>query len=594
MKKTITTTCIIFSASLFAQNISFTELGRYTNGQEAACEISAYDATSKKLFITNAAADSIDIVNVNNPASPTYINGIDITTYGGGVNSVVNLNNGYFAAAIEANVKQDSGIVAFFTTNGIFTKQVKVGSLPDMLAITHNGDKILVANEGEPDDSYTVDPDGSIAIIDISGGITTLTQNDVSFINFSSAPTNISGSLKKPGTTWAQDLEPEYIAVSEDDSKAFVICQENNVMVIIDLSNNSILSYKGLGYKDHNIIGNGFDASDNDNKINITTYPIKGIYQPDAIYSFTVNNNTYVVSANEGDSRDYTGYSSETKISNLTLDPTAFPNAAMLQHDTVLGRLKTFTMDMIGDIDNDNDIDELYSYGARSFSIWDINGNLVWDSGDEIEQYMKTNHATFFNCNDGKSSKQDSRSDDKGPEPEAITIGKLGSKIYVFVGLERQGGILIYDVTNPNNPSFADYIHTMNSSTGIMTDIAPEGLLFVPASESHTGENLLIASNEVSGTVAIYQINDLTVGINDKENSSEINIYPNPVKNNLTINVEANSTIIVSNSLGQNIIGEKAKNSKTNLNVNNLAEGIYNITIITPNNKIHHSKFVKQ
>lgn len=587
MKKTITAFGCLLTTALFAQNISITELGRYTNGQVAASEITAYDAASKKLFITNSAGDSIDIIDVTNPSLPTYSNGIDITAYGGAVNSVVNLNNGFFAAAIESVVKQDSGSVVFFNTNGVFAKQVKVGALPDMLALTHDGTKVLVANEGEPNNTYTIDPEGSVSIIDVSGGVANLTQNDVTFINFNNAPTTIPGSLKKPGATWAEDLEPEYIALSENDSLAFVSCQESNVIVTIDLTTNTILSYKGLGFKDHSIFGNGLDASDKDFRINIANYPIKGVYQPDAIAAYAVNNNTYVITANEGDSRDYAGYSSETKISNLTLDSTVFPNAATLQADSVLGRLKTFTIDMIGDIDNDSINDEIYVYGARSFSIWDATGNLVWDSGDEIETYCAANHPTFFNCNDGKSSKQDTRSDDKGPEPEGVTIGEIGNKFYAFIGLERQGGIMVYDVTNPNTPSFTTYIHTIGSGT-VLTDISPEGLLFIPKSKSHTNENLLIVSNEGSGTTTIYQINDLLVGIEQNELNNEFTIYPNPFKDIVKIttkNTLQNAQIKLFNSIGQLVYEQQNINEQTVvIERKNLTSGIYYLQLIEGDN----------
>ena len=244
-----------------------------------------------------------------------------------------------------------------------------------------------------------------------------------------------------------------------------------------------------------------------EHKININTWPVKGAFQPDAISSFEIIGNTYYISANEGDGRDYSGFSSEVRIKDLTLDSLSFPNRVELQNDTNLGRLKTFTANVIGDTDNDGDVDELYSYGARLFSIWDSNGDLVWDSGDEIEQFIALNHPAFFNCNDGKSSKSDSRSDDKGPEPEAITTAKIGNRTYAFIGLERQGGILIDDITNPTNPTFDQYLHTLDTATGLMIDIAP-GLLFVPSTKSHTSTNLLISSNEVSGTVAIYEIID--------------------------------------------------------------------------------------
>lgn len=583
MKHLLLFSILILGTVTYAQNISVTELGRYTDGRDAACEISAYNAATKRLFTTNAASDSIDIIDINNPATPVKIGGVDVNNYGGGVNSVVNLGNDYFAAAIEDTVKQDSGKVVFFDTDGTYITHVMAGALPDMITVSPDGQKILVANEGEPNDDYTVDPEGSITIIDISGGVATVTQSDVTHLNFNAAPATISGGLKKPGTTWAVDLEPEYIAVNESSTVALVVCQENNVAIIVNLLNNSIVAYTGLGFKDHSAAGNGFDASNEDNGINIQNWNVKGVYQPDAITSFDVNNATYFISANEGDARDYNGYSSEVRIKDLTLDSATFAGMPNIQEDSMLGRLKTFTADMIGDIDNDGDVDELYSYGARSFSIWDQTGALVWDSGDAIEQYMAANHPSFFNCNSGLASKSDSRSDDKGAEPEAVTVGKIGNRIYAFIGLERQGGVLVYEVSTPNAPTFETFIHNFDTATGTMTDISPEGLVFVPASESHTGTNLLIVSHEFSGTTTIYEIGDLLSNVNVLEEATNVRIYPNPASDYINIEIDQHNTealqYIITNTVGQTVLTGSMNDSSLSLNISNLAKGIYGITL---------------
>lgn len=598
MKQLFTLTMLCGALASQAQNISVTELGRYTDGREGACEITAYNAATKRIFITNAATDSIDIVDINDPAMPVALGGVDVTLYGGGINSIADLNNGYFAAAIEDTVKQDSGKIVFFNTNGTYVSHVKVGALPDMITMTKDGNKVLVANEGEPDADYVVDPEGSVSIIDISGGVTNLTQAHVTHINFTNAPTTIPGALKKPNTTWAVDLEPEYITTNSTSTIAAVVCQENNAVILIDLVNNSVLAYKGLGFKDHSLAGNGFDASNEDNGINIQNWNVKGAYQPDAITSFEIGGNTYFATANEGDARDYDGYSSEVRIKDLTLDPTAFPNAATLQSDAELGRLKTFTADMIGDTDGDGDVDELYSYGARSFSIWDATGSLVWDSGDAFEKYIEANHAAFFNCNDGKASKSDSRSDDKGPEPEAVTIGQIGTKTFAFIGLERQGGIMIYDVSVPTAPVFETFIHSFNTTTGVMTDIAPEGLVFVPASESHTNTNLLIASHEVSGTTTIYQINDLFSNINVVDGKNmDVRLYPNPTNDIINVEVTNNTTIdltyTVTNMVGQVVLTGILNRSVASLNLVELPKGVYNLSLYNEAQLIKTERIVK-
>jgi DNA-binding beta-propeller fold protein YncE len=495
---------IIMTNILTAQELQIKEVGRYTDGRPETLEIVTYDSATARIFITNAAAKSIDIVNIIHPNSPVLITQVDISPYGGGVNSVVHLKNGYFAAAIEDSIKQNTGKIVFFESNGRYVNQVEVGALPDMVTVTPNGKKILVANEGEPNAAYTNDPEGSISIIDISAGILELTQEQVKTLHFKNAPKKIKGSIRKPDATYAQDLEPEYIAINANSTIAAVTCQETNVIIYVDLMTDKIIKYAGLGFKDYSLSTNKIDVSDKDNGIHLKNWNIKGVYQPDAIAAYMIGNATYFVTANEGDSRNYEGYSSETRVKNLVLDKKAFPNAEALKDKTQLGRLKTFTPDMAGDIDNDGDIDEIYTYGGRSFSIWDENGDLVWDSKGEFEAYSAKHFPAFFNS--GNTSKVDKRSDDKGPEPEAVTVGQINGQFYAFIGLERQCGIMVYNITDPKQPYFVDYLHSFDKKTETSKDIAPEGILFIPAHKSHTRTNLLIVANEISGTATIYEI----------------------------------------------------------------------------------------
>ena len=595
MKKTL---LLGFSALSFmstAQRLTVSDAGRYSDGRTAACEISTYDATNKRLFVTNAASDSIDIIDLTILNSPQKIGGINVLNYGGGINSVVNLKNGYFAAAIEAPIKQNPGKIVFFDMDGMFISELEVGSLPDMVTVTKDGTKVLVANEGEPNDDYTIDPDGSVSIIDISVGIPNLTQANVTNLTFEFAPEAIQGGLKKPGSTMAQELEPEYIAVNDNSDKAIVTCQESNVFVLIDLEFNTIIGYKGLGFKDHSIIGQGLDASNSDDSLNIQNWNVKGVYQPDAVSSFDFNNSTFWITANEGDGRDYSGYSSETRIKDLTLDPTVFPDAATLQLNENLGRLKTFTIDMIGDTDGDGDVDELYSYGGRSFSIWNENGNLIWDSGDQIEQYIKAHHPDFFNCDEGLAAEYDSRSDDKGPEPEAVTVGKVAGHLFAFIGLERQGGLMIYDITDPYNPVFDQFINTYQAD-GTSMDAGPEGILFIPASESHTGENLLILSNEVSGTTSLLNIEDATAGFSELV-EQQFSIYPNPTSTILHIDFEefnSETNFQITSVNGEIVMNGLLENQSNEVNISELKNGIYFINVLLNNQMTKTERIVKQ
>jgi hypothetical protein len=200
---------------------------------------------------------------------------------------------------------------------------VEVGALPDMLVFTPDGKRVLVANEGEPNDAYDVDPEGSVSIIDLPNDITKLTQANVrtaTFDKFNDAELDPSIRIFGPGATVAQDLEPEYITVSKDSKTAWVALQENNAIAVLDIDSGEFTALRGLGFKDHRLPGNELDVSDRDKQINITNWPVFGIYQPDAIASYDYQGRTYIVTANEGDARDYDGFSEEFRVKDLMLD----------------------------------------------------------------------------------------------------------------------------------------------------------------------------------------------------------------------------------------------------------------------------------
>jgi hypothetical protein len=499
---------VIPSAS---NSLSLNLIGSFSNGVSGSnsAEIVAHDPISQRLFIANSLGSKLDIVNFINPATPSLLVSVPISTYGN-INSVA-VKNGIVAVAIENGTNpQDSGRVVFFNTDGLFLKQVKVGMMPDMITFNRAGTKVLTANEGEPNAAYTIDPDGSVSIIDISGGITALTQTNVSHVTFT-VYNGQEAALRAQGirifglnANTAKDFEPEYISVSPDDSKAWVSLQENNALIEINLSNNSINYIKALGTKNHNSLNNGFDASNVTRGVNVGNFPVKGFYLPDAIASYTVGGVNYVISANEGDARAYSGFSEEKRVAQLNLDPLKFPNGNELKNNYVLGRL-TVT-DKSGDIDNDGDIDTIYSYGSRSFSIWNANtGNLVYDSKDDMELITATNSfSLLFNASHSNTTRKD-RSDDKGPEPEGVTIGTIGSNVYAFIVLERIGGVMVYDVTNPATPVFVTYANNRSlPSNG--PDLGSEGVIFIPQSESPNGQHIVIAANEISSTLTFWGI----------------------------------------------------------------------------------------
>ena len=255
---------------------------------------------------------------------------------------------------------------------------------------------------------------------------------------------------------------------------------------------------------------NGLDPSDRDDAINIANWPVSGIYQPDAIAAFQASGETFIITTNEGDARDYDCFSEEVRVDDLTLDPTVFDDPEFLQQSENLGRLKTTTA--TGDADGDGQHETIVNYGARSFSIWSADGQLVFDSGSDFEQYTAELIPDDFNSTNDENDSFDNRSDDKGPEPEGVAIGRVGDRVYTFIGFERVGGIIVYDVTDPYQPMFIQYVNNRdfagNAETGTARDLGPEGMLFISAENSPTGTPLLVTGNEVSGTTTIFSVTE--------------------------------------------------------------------------------------
>ncbi len=467
---------------------SYQEIASLNLGGVGSAEITTYDATTKRLFaVNNGKENKIDVIDFSNPASITVIKSIPMALYGGFVNSV-SAYNGKLAAAIESTNKQENGkIVVFNAETYAEEKVINVGALPDMVIYSPDGNYIISANEGEPNAAYTNDPEGSISIINVKNNYAVSTLNFSSFSNQLSDLTSKGFRIFGVGKNFAKDVEPEYITVSDDSKTAWVTLQENNAIVQINLVSNSITKIMPLGFKDYSKTENAIDVSDRDTKMEFNTWKAFGIYMPDAIAHIRYNGIPYLFTANEGDSREYTGFSEVKRVSTLKLDEKAFPNAA-LKTDAQLGRLNVTST--LGDTDNDGDYDELYSYGSRSFSVWNANtGQLVFDSKNELDK-----KAIELNVYD------DTRSDDKGAEPESITIGRVGSKLVAYVGLERADAVAIYDITNPTLPVFVKMIKTGD---------APEGVLFIPASKSPIQQSIIVVASENDGLVKVYKANKI-------------------------------------------------------------------------------------
>ena len=455
----------------------------------------------------------------------THVNDSGFTA--GGVQSL-DITGNLLAIAVANATKNLSGVIAFYSldANGAatFVRKVTVGALPDGVAFSPNGKYLVVANEGEPlKNSATSisDAEGSISIIAITDGQPATSATTLGFTDFNTGGSRASElpsgvRIVRPGATFSQDVEPEYVTISDDSKTAFVTLQEANAVAVVDLANARISKIHALGVKDFGQSKNKLWANDTTAYTTCTSATVcaaptlknytnlYGYYLPDGVASFTIAGKTYFLTGNEGDNKDdyiETASAESARVSSIasSLDTTVFPTSV----STELARLninKTANGTAVG-VNSSGKYEKLFTYGARSFSIWDADtGAQVFDSGDDFERvvYNDATPSLLFSALKG-------RMDDKGPEPENIVVGQVGSEYFAFIGLERSSGIMMYQITNPAKPKFVQYIRN-TSDAATLGDISPEGLKFIPAADSPTGVPLLLVGYEVSGSMAVFQI----------------------------------------------------------------------------------------
>ena len=510
-------------------------IGTYETGvfDKSAAEIVEYYAAAQRLLVVNAAQAKVEVLDASDPSAPaklfdlqtTGVASADGTTVDTGAvaNSVAVREDGLGVVAVEAEDKTDNGWLVFFDAgaDGAALGAVRVGALPDMVTITPDGTRAVVANEGEPAEDYSVDPEGTVSVITLPGSVAAPAQSAVRTAGFHAFEGNarpagirVYGGREDAGTgtpTYpvSENLEPEYVAVDQQSKTAFVTLQEANGVAVVDLRSATVEDVWSLGTVDRSVVP--LDASDRDG-VNIRTYAnVRTFRQPDAIASYQVRGRTYLVTAEEGDTRDWDGYSEEVRVGDLGR------NGLKPVCDSVrtgagfsgLSRLKITTangLDAAGTC-----YETLYGFGGRGISVFTADGELVSTTGDGLERMTASAAPAFFNSDHGTSS-LDNRSDDKGPEPEGVALGKVGGRTYAFVGLERIGGVVAYDVTDPARPTFVawtnnrDFAVSGSSDLASAGDLGPEGLSFIAADESPTGRALVAVGNEVSGSTTLFDV----------------------------------------------------------------------------------------
>ncbi|GAA1169633.1 choice-of-anchor I family protein [Ornithinimicrobium humiphilum] len=528
----------------------------------SAAEIVAWYAEDERTLVVNARTGTVDMLDVADPTNPVKVaevSAVGLTAADGSVvpegtvaNSVAVRADGLAVVALEAPQKTDEGwllVADIREQEPVVLGAYRVGALPDMVTLTPRGDRALVANEGEPTDDYRIDPEGSVSVVTLpkqltnrgrsaQHGTAAITQDAVATADFRAFEgdalpegVRVFGGREDAGTGTpafpvSENLEPEYITVSQDGRTAWVSLQEANTLAVLDVRTATVTDLLPLGTVDRREVA--FDPSDRDGGINLGTWPVQGYRLPDAIDSYRVRGTDYVITANEGDARDYDAYSEEARVKDLGQDglppvcegvaEQAGMSVEQLQADANLGRLNITLAQ--GLEEEAGCYAELFTYGTRGFSIFDGQGALVFDSGSQFEENIAEAVPEFFNSNHSETNLE-GRSDDKGPEPEGLVLGEVDGRTYAFIGLERIGGVMVYDVTVPAEASFVTYVNNRDFSVSVEDaqdvdaalaaagDLGAEGLAFVPAAESPTGSPLLIVANEVSGTTTFFEVTDL-------------------------------------------------------------------------------------
>ena len=477
-----------------------------------AAEVSAYDPATKRLFVLNGASGKVDILDISDISKPRKAAELDLRVYGlraGGLD----FHSGVLAVAVINKNPQKNGHIYFFDSNGILLSQAEAGPWPTMVRFVPDGDYVLVANEGVPDQDYRVDPEGSITVVDLTCGVRHPIAHQANFRSFDDLRCDLildGVRISHVSATVSQDLEPEFITVSPDSLWAYVTCQENNTIAVVDILEAKVVKLIPLGLKDWEGSRFVMDASDRDRSINLISWPIFSSYMPHGIAQYQAGGATYLVTANEGMPRNYRAWNDAVRLGQVPFEDSAVKfNAQAMRNNGALGRLKLVRD--LSDLDNDGEMERVVAFGGRSFSIWDLKGNLVWDSGGQFEQITAKGYSKYFNSG-SRTSEFDVRSSEMGVEPKGLALIQLSGKTYAFIGLEQMGGVMIYDITQPKTPKFLVYVNNRNfeedAKSPAAGDLGPNGLLVIPAKHSPTREPLLVVANQVSGTVTIYVINE--------------------------------------------------------------------------------------
>ncbi len=469
----------------------------------------------------NLSAKDIDVKSLVEDADPSF-------TYGDMTSVAVSQDGTLLALALQAEAYNAPGRIAVFRC-GLdgdlsLVSLMECGVQPDMIVFA-DADTVLTANEGEPREGYgdgLDDPAGSVTIARID----TMETVNVGFEAFDTEEKRnelISRNvIIMKDRLPSADFEPEYIAVSGD--RAYVTLQEANAIAVLAIQNEEFEDIFSAGFEDYSVIP--VDIDKKDDAYSPALYDsLRGIRMPDGIAVFEIDGTDYLITANEGDAREWgdedsgTFYISEDERDFA--DGDSSPTDRITAENSQLeGKVVFFESGDFDGLDEDTD----YIFGGRSFTVYAVTASGIMEvatSGCDFEALTAQLYPEFYNASNDNAVLDD-RSGKKGPEAESVATGVIAGRTYAFTALERTGGVMMYDVSVPESPVFVDYINTRDFRSIVdgsqeyddgeldkwVTggDVAPEGLAFISAQDSPTSRAILLVANEVSGTVSVYEI----------------------------------------------------------------------------------------
>ncbi len=547
--------------------VTLMRLSRYSSGQfgvGAAASV-AYYGGNRTALIANRHSNRVEVVSLTNPSTPQMTAQIDASADAasvlgramGAVAAVAayddvdaTMDRDRIAVTVMGAGRADNGAVVIYKAadrSRVTVLQTGVG--PEAVSFSQDGRFVITADKGAPAPDYSVDPEGSISVVDLTPtpvAPATTAPPAISVLDFRAF--NLSGITPIPatsreaeiqpdvrftnrsGATRAQDFDPGSVTTAVN-ARAYISLQQNNAIATVALAPARIETIVGLGSKDFNTSTSGMDASDQDAVDAITPRPVRGFRQPGTLVAFRNTDEVLLLTANTGAPRTLPGFDETTRAATLLLDPVVFPTAAELQQNANLGRLivsaaegnAPATGTGTSTVPQDPDLETIFTFGARSFSIVRTTGFPIFDSGNDFERITLERLGTNFNSAADANGTGDTRSDDQGPAPRGAAIGQIDGAAFAFIGLSEAGGIMVYamdrtlrsarfleykterdfTVTASNPDGNADGAPDTNLAVG---DLGPAQMIFVPISASPTTDSLLIVGNAVSGTTTIYAV----------------------------------------------------------------------------------------